>query len=127
MKHLLQDKLKLTQKITRQDKYCAKLSKQIAKTEAEIEQTLTAKSEKVQKQIRELSNFKQQTEKVLAAHPNIKRNAEIAKVERFLTDKEREFNTSASLFEIVAQDTQLNNILLKYQVPHLERALEQLK
>lgn len=105
LKSLLQEKLKLTQKITRQDKYCAKLAKQIAKTEDEINTTLTAKSEKLQKQIRELNNFKQQTEKVLAANPNLKRNAEISKVESFLRDREEEFKTPSGLFEVVAEDT----------------------
>lgn len=105
LKSLLQEKLKLTQKITRQDKYCAKLAKQIAKTEDEINTTLTAKSEKMQKQIRELNNFKQQTEKVLAANPNLKRNAEISKVESFLRDREEEFKTPSGLFEVVVEDT----------------------
>lgn len=105
LKSLLQEKLKLTQKITRQDKYCAKLAKQIAKTEDEINTTLTAKSEKLQKQIRELNNFKQQTEKMQAANPNLKRNAEISKVESFLRDREEEFKTPSGLFEVVAEDT----------------------
>jgi hypothetical protein len=41
-----------------------------------------------------LNNFKNQNEKVLAAKPNLKRNAEITKVERFLKGKEEEYKST---------------------------------
>jgi hypothetical protein len=56
----------------------------------------------------------------------LKRNSEILKVERFLKEKEGEYKCSG-IYEVVSKETQLDNILLKYQVPYLERALEQLK